>query len=120
MIDADIFLTDSNTLSNLVLKEQVVVAPLLKSDGLYSNFWAGMTDDYYYLRTEQYQQILYREDVGCFNVPMVHSAVLINLNMVQSDRLTYNFTNLAHYDGPLDDVITFAIGANNSGKSTHI
>ncbi|KAI4482603.1 hypothetical protein M0804_008456 [Polistes exclamans] len=120
MLDADTFLMDPNTLTNLILKEQVVVAPLLKSDGLYSNFWAGMTDDYYYLRTEKYQLILYREDVGCFNVPMIHSAVLINLNMIQSDLLSYNFTNLPKYDGPLDDVITFAVGANESGVPLYI
>ncbi|KAI4488630.1 hypothetical protein M0802_011446 [Mischocyttarus mexicanus] len=120
MIDADTFLMDPNTLTNLISKEQVVVAPLLKSDGLYSNYWAGMTDNYYYLRTEKYQLILYREDVGCFNVPMVHSAILINLNMVQSDFLSYNFTNLPKYDGPLDDVITFAVGANETGVPLYI
>ncbi|KAK2578642.1 hypothetical protein KPH14_012134 [Odynerus spinipes] len=120
IIDADVFLTNPNTLTNLVSKEHTVVAPLLRSDGLYSNFWAGMTDDYYYLRTESYQPILYRETVGCFNVPMIHGAVLMNLKMIESDRLTYNPTKLAQYDGPLDDVIVFAVGANSSGVSLHV
>ncbi|XP_029047412.1 glycosyltransferase 25 family member [Osmia bicornis bicornis] len=115
MLDADVFLTNANTLNELILKNQTAVAPLLKSDGLYSNFWAGMTSDYYYLRTDKYEPILFREETGCFNVPMIHSAVLIDLRTHLSDRLTYDPKNLNHYDGPTDDIITFAVGANKSG-----
>lgn len=39
MIDADVFLTNPLTLKNLVSKEFDIVAPMLISDGLYSNFW---------------------------------------------------------------------------------
>lgn len=116
MLDADVFLTNPSTLDELVSKNRTVVAPLLKSDGLYSNFWAGMTSDYYYFRTEKYEPILFREETGCFHVPMVHSAVLIDLRKYASDRLTYDPTNLNLYDGPTDDIITFAVGANKSGK----
>ncbi|CAK9802533.1 Glycosyltransferase 25 family member [Anthophora plagiata] len=115
LLDADVFLTNPNTLDELISKNETVVAPLLKSDGLYSNFWAGMTNDYYYLRTEKYEPILHREEKGCFNVPMIHSAVLIDLRKHLSDRLTYDPKNLNEYDGPMDDIITFAVGANKSG-----
>lgn len=114
MLDADVFLTNPNTLNELILKNETVVAPLLKSDGLYSNFWAGMTSDFYYLRTEKYEPILFREIKGCFNVPMIHSAVLIDLRKRISDLLTYDPKNLNQYSGPIDDIITFAVGANNS------
>ncbi|EFN88899.1 Glycosyltransferase 25 family member [Harpegnathos saltator] len=114
MLDADVFLTNSSTLRNLVLKGETVVAPLLKSDGMYSNFWAGMTAEYYYARTDQYEPILYREEIGCHNVPMIHSAVLIDLRRYESDHLTYKAEKLISYDGPVDDIITFAIGANKS------
>ncbi|XP_033304029.1 glycosyltransferase 25 family member [Bombus bifarius] len=114
MLDADVFLTNPNTLNELILKNETAVAPLLKSDGLYSNFWAGMTSDFYYLRTEKYEPILFREIKGCFNVPMIHSAVLIDLRKHISDLLTYDPKNLNQYSGPTDDIITFAVGANNS------
>lgn len=39
MIDADVFLTNPATLKDLVGKELEIVAPMLISDGLYSNFW---------------------------------------------------------------------------------
>lgn len=114
MIDCDVFLTNPNTLHGLISKNTAIVAPMLVSVGLYSNFWHGWTEDYYYLRTDGYKPILYREETGCFQVPMVHTCVLINLNTVDSDRLTYRPENVAQYGGPHDDIITFAISANKS------
>lgn len=114
MLDADVFLTNSSTIHSLVFKGQTVVAPLLKSDGMYSNFWAGMTAEYYYIRTDLYEPILYRENIGCHHVPMVHSVVLIDLRRYDSDRLTYKAEKLIAYNGPEDDIITFAVGANKS------
>lgn len=116
MLDADVFLTNPRTLRDLILKEETVVAPLLRSDGMYSNFWAGMTEDHYYVRTDRYEPILFREEIGCFAVPMVHSAVVIALRRSDSDRLTYEAKKLMDYDGPEDDIITFALGANKTSK----
>lgn len=39
MVDADVFLTNKDTLKDLVKKQLPVVAPMLISDGIYSNFW---------------------------------------------------------------------------------
>jgi hypothetical protein len=39
MLDADVFLTETDTLKILVRKDLPVVAPMLISDGLYYNFW---------------------------------------------------------------------------------
>lgn len=115
VLDADVFITNPNTLYKLMLKRKIITAPMLRSDGLYSNFWCGMTPEFYYRRTEDYSQILSRKKKGCFSVPMVHSAVLIDLRAVMSDNLTYNPENLHGYNGPHDDIITFARSANMSG-----
>ena len=85
------------TLSHLIAtstaNSRLVVAPMLPSTGLYrwysgsiifktsilfftlnyhlihfSNFWAGMTDSYYYARTEEYRQILDRKKIGVHSV----------------------------------------------------
>lgn len=117
MIDCDVFLTNPNTLRDLISKNLAVVAPMLLSEGLYSNFWHGWTEDYYYLRTDGYKPILYREETGCFQVPMVHSCVLIDVRTVDSDRLTYRPENVG---GPHDDIITFAISANKSAIAMHV
>lgn len=93
---------------------------MLTSESTYSNFWHGWTDDYYYMRTEEYKPILYRDKTGCFPVPMVHSCVLINLNRINSDYLTYVPEKIPNFDGPHDDIITFAISANRSNINMHL
>ena len=80
----------------------------------WSNFWAGMTESYYYARTEEYRQILDRKKIGVhqvndggevsdddgdngddgdvndyIQVPMVHSCLLVNLKLEESDLLAY-------------------------------
>nr|XP_024217131.1 glycosyltransferase 25 family member [Halyomorpha halys] len=120
VLDADVFITNPNTLHKLMLKRKIITAPMLRSDGLYSNFWCGMTPEFYYRRTEEYSQILGRKKKGCFSVPMVHSAVLIDLRAVMSDDLTYNPENLHEYSGPHDDIITFARSANISGVNMFV
>ncbi|RZC38505.1 glycosyltransferase 25 family member, partial [Asbolus verrucosus] len=119
-IDCDVFLTNPNTIDILISKNFGIVAPMLKSDGLYSNFWHGMTDDYYYQRTEDYKPVLNKEKIGCFNVPMVHSCVLVDMRRKTSDYLTYDPKKVPNFDGPVDDIITFAIAANRSGISLNL
>lgn len=79
-----------------------------------------MSSDYYYKRTDDYKKIRNYEMVGEYAVPMVHSAVLIDLKRISSDLLTFNKTKLnsyhdrKSYNGPIDDIIIFAISANFS------
>lgn len=93
-----------------------------------------MSEDYYYKRTDEYHEIYNNQKTGVFSVPMVHSAILINLNYESTlHYLTFDRTKLIQqqnknreldgsaqmdnclpYTGPLDDVIVFAISANCS------
>lgn len=75
-----------------------------------------MTDRYYYLRTDDYKPIQKRENLGCFVVPMVHTAVLVSLKTVVSDRITYDPKKIRNYDGPHDDIIAFAVNAKKNSK----
>ncbi|XP_026761081.2 glycosyltransferase 25 family member [Galleria mellonella] len=120
MVDADVFLTEKSTLKALVSKNMTVVSPMLKSDGLYSNFWCGMTEKFYYQRTEDYEPILSREKQGCFEVPMVNTAVLVSLRRKESDLLTYDPRKVNNYKGPDDDIIAFAISAKINDISLNI
>lgn len=97
----------------LVATRLAIVAPLLRSDGLYSNFWSAMTEEYYYKRTDDYRPIAERERIGCFRVPMVHSCVLSDLTRTSSEHLSY----VPPSDTPHDDIIAFAISSN---LSTHV
>lgn len=84
-----------------------------------------MTDLFYYQRTTEYRDIYNFNKTGEFIVPMVHSAVLVNLRDVRTDLLTFNRTvlmeNVAlHQQPPLltnvptDDIIVFAVSARQS------
>ena len=114
-LDSDVFITNPQCLKLLISKGHTVAAPMMKSDGLYSNFWCGMTEEYYYLRTDDYKPILNRERIGCFHVPMVHSSVLVDLCKLSSNGLTFLSSKVPDYKGPHDDIITFALAANKSG-----
>lgn len=116
-------ITRPTTLRELIEFNVPIIAPMLVSEGLYSNFWAGMTPEYYYQRTDEYKFIYNFDRQGQFHVPMVHSAVLINLNDKRSDTLTFNRTTLAERFNitdnnseriPIDDIILFALSANFS------
>ena len=69
---------------------------------------------------DEYKQILNRKKVGCFEVPMVHTAVLVNLQHEESDLLTYNPDNIPGYPGPEDDIIVFALSASLRSIPLHI
>ncbi|XP_037956310.1 glycosyltransferase 25 family member-like [Teleopsis dalmanni] len=131
-LDVDVLLTLPDTLKHLTNLRLPIVAPLLLSESLYSNFWCGMTADYYYERTDEYKEIYNIKKVGTYRVPMIHSAVLVHLNYMGSYYLTFEKERLREiqqnniqwakennnhcrlYDGPLDDIIIFAISANCS------
>lgn len=81
-----------------------------------------MTPEFYYKRTSEYKEIYNFEKRGTFTVPMVHSAVLINLRHSLTDNLTFNRTILQNlYEAknltmpnhvPVDDIIVFTLSAN--------
>ncbi|KAG8186802.1 hypothetical protein JTE90_020480 [Oedothorax gibbosus] len=119
-IDADVFLVNNNTLKLLMLEEKTVVAPVIETLFAYSNFWCGMTEKGYYKRTDDYLKILEREKTGCFDVPMVHSCVLINLNNKESLSLTFDPQKIDGYSGPIDDIIVFAHSARTTGVKMHV
>ena len=123
-VDADVFLTNNQTFREFTARpEMSVSAPLLKTLSSYSNFWAGMTENFYYNRTDEYFPILDRDKVGCFEVPMVHTCVFINLNKVHSKSLTFNpekIENQFEKTVPRDDIITFALSAKLANIKLHI
>ncbi|XP_016963573.1 glycosyltransferase 25 family member [Drosophila biarmipes] len=129
-LDADVLLTSKDSLKVLTRLQLPIVAPMLISESLYSNFWCGMTEDYYYRRTDEYKEIYHARKLGSFPVPMVHTAVLVNMNHKAVRNLTFDRNKLVElqrsrqqvplYDGPADDIIVFAISANSSGLPLHI
>ncbi|XP_026843806.1 glycosyltransferase 25 family member [Drosophila persimilis] len=131
-LDADVLLTSQQALRTLTALRLPIVAPMLLSESLYSNFWCGMTEEYYYQRTDEYKEIYHVKKQGSFPVPMVHTAVLVDMNHKGSRNLTFDRQRLRDiqqsnqqldqplYEGPADDIIVFAMSANSSGIPLHV
>ncbi|XP_032147072.1 procollagen galactosyltransferase 2 isoform X3 [Sapajus apella] len=112
-IDVDNFLTNPQTLNLLIAENKTIVAPMLESRGLYSNFWCGITPKGFYKRTPDYVQIREWKRTGCFPVPMVHSTFLIDLRKEASDRLTF-YPPHQDYTWTFDDIIVFAFSSRQA------
>ncbi|CAG7838617.1 unnamed protein product [Allacma fusca] len=113
-LDADAFIVDPQTLRRLISKKKDIVAPMLSSGGLYSNFWGGM-QNYYYVRTDDYKEILDRKKSGCFTVPMVHSCYLMNLRK----KVVATFERV-NETIPEDDIILFATNAKSKNLTMEV
>lgn len=90
-----------------------------------------MSPEFYYQRTDEYKEIYDFVKRGDFPVPMVHSAVLIDLRYVSTDFLTFNRTILHEQlvllnktplttEVPVDDIIIFSISANYSDTQLYV
>lgn len=66
----------------------------------------------------EYFDIVERKSVGCFQVPMVHTVLLINLRHKRSQQLAYSAPEA--YNKPEDDIILFAQSALSAGKCHHL
>ncbi|OWR42748.1 glycosyltransferase 25 family member like protein [Danaus plexippus plexippus] len=124
MLDADVFLTNPQTLRHLIQKQLRVVAPMLVSDRYYSNFWLSVDDDFNYrLNHEDEFYPLYEYNelyMGCHIVPVIYGAVLMDLRSKKSDYITYDPYKIVDYLGPLQDHIIFAVNAMRNNISLHI
>nr|XP_033817853.1 inactive glycosyltransferase 25 family member 3 [Geotrypetes seraphini] len=106
-LDTDSILMNNQTLKLLMAENRSVIAPMLDSQTYYSNFWCGITPQGYYRRTTEYFPTKNRQRKGCFPVPMVHSAFLIDLRKSDSKKLEF-YPPHPSYSWPFDDIIIFA------------
>ncbi|GAB1285537.1 Procollagen galactosyltransferase 2 [Apodemus speciosus] len=118
-IDVDNFLTNPQTLNLMIVENKTIVAPMLESRGLYSNFWCGITPQGFYKRTPDYLQIREWRRTGCFPVPMVHSTFLVDLRKEASDKLAF-YPPHQDYTWTFDDIIVFAFSSRQAGIQMYL
>ncbi|OCT85461.1 procollagen galactosyltransferase 2 [Xenopus laevis] len=118
-IDADNFLTNPQTLNLMLSENKTIVAPMLESRTLYSNYWCGITPQGYYKRTPDYVLIREWKRLGCFPVPMVHSTMLIDLRKEASKNLQF-YPPHEDYTWAFDDIIVFAFSSRQTGIQMYI
>ncbi|XP_016377140.1 procollagen galactosyltransferase 2-like [Sinocyclocheilus rhinocerous] len=114
--DSDNLLTNTQVLNQLIAENRTLVAPMLESRTLYSNFWCGMTSQGYYKRTPHYVPIRNWKRTGCHPVPMIHSTMLIDLRRSASAALAF-YPVHHYYLWALDDIMAFAFSARQAGNN---
>uniref|UniRef100_A0AAY4B7U5 Glycosyl transferase family 25 domain-containing protein n=1 Tax=Denticeps clupeoides TaxID=299321 RepID=A0AAY4B7U5_9TELE len=118
-VDSDNLLTNPRVLTLLMAENLTLVAPMLESRSLYSNFWCGMTPQGYYKRTPDYLPIREWKRLGCFPVPMVHSTFLLDLRRTTSRQLAFHPPH-PNYSWALDDIMVFAFSTRHADVQMYI
>jgi hypothetical protein len=80
LIEQDCIVTNTNVYVDLLQcmdDYRSIVAPLLtKTDTVFSNFWGAIKNDGWYLRSDNYIDIVERAIIGVWNVPYIRSCIL--------------------------------------------
>ncbi|XP_035279400.1 procollagen galactosyltransferase 2-like isoform X1 [Anguilla anguilla] len=118
-VDSDNLLTNPRVLTLMMAENLTLVAPMLESRTLYSNFWCGMTPQGYYKRTPDYVPIRQWKRSGCFPVPMVHSSFLLDLRRHASRSLAF-YPPHPDYSWTFDDIMIFAFSARQADVQMYV
>lgn len=103
-VDADVALTEPDSLRLLIEQNKNVIAPLLTRHGrLWSNFWGALSADGYYARSEDYVDIVQGRRVGVWNVPYISNIYLIKGSALRAELQN---VDLFHYS-KLDSDMSF-------------
>ncbi|XP_061095438.1 procollagen galactosyltransferase 2 [Conger conger] len=117
--DSDNLLTNPRVLTLMMAENRTLVAPMLESRSLYSNFWCGITPQGYYKRTPDYQPIREWKRLGCYAVPMVHSTFLLDLRRDATRDLAFHPPH-PDYTWAFDDIMVFAFSARQADVQMYI
>ncbi|XP_058641009.1 procollagen galactosyltransferase 2 isoform X2 [Onychostoma macrolepis] len=118
-VDSDNLLTNPRVLNLMMAENFTLVAPMLDSRSLYSNFWCGITPQGYYKRAPDYQPIREWKRLGCFSVPMVHSTFLLDLRRSATLDMAF-YPPHPDYSWAFDDIMVFAFSARQAGVQMHV
>ncbi|XP_029001624.1 procollagen galactosyltransferase 2 [Betta splendens] len=118
-VDSDNLLTNPRVLNLMMAENLTLVAPMLESRSLYSNFWCGITPQGYYKRIPDYQPIREWKRLGCFPVPMVHSTFLLDLRRQSSKDVAFHPPH-PDYSWAFDDIMVFAFSARQAGVQMYV
>uniref|UniRef100_UPI00398E53FD procollagen-lysine,2-oxoglutarate 5-dioxygenase 2 isoform X1 n=1 Tax=Pristiophorus japonicus TaxID=55135 RepID=UPI00398E53FD len=101
-LDADVVLTNPNTLKLLIEQNRRIIAPLVTQyKRLWSNFWGALSPDGFYARSEDYVDIVEGSRVGVWNVPYLAHVYLIKGEVLRTDLKEKNYFNLDTMDSDM-------------------
>jgi len=114
-IDSIAQLTNAETLRQLIEQDRPIIAPLLsRPKKLWSNFWGDIGNDGYYLRSEDYVEIVQRTRTGVWNAPFISDAILVH-------RSRFSAANIpSFYKKDLDQDMAFCANQRDQGNFMYL
>ncbi|XP_063062897.1 procollagen-lysine,2-oxoglutarate 5-dioxygenase 2 isoform X1 [Engraulis encrasicolus] len=98
-IDADVQLTNKQTLKILIEQNKKIIGPLVTRHGkLWSNFWGALSLDGYYARSEDYIDIVQGKRVGVWNIPFMAHIYLVKGTVLRTEMKERNYFVLEKLD----------------------
>uniref|UniRef100_A0A672KA20 Procollagen-lysine,2-oxoglutarate 5-dioxygenase 2 n=1 Tax=Sinocyclocheilus grahami TaxID=75366 RepID=A0A672KA20_SINGR len=98
-IDADVMLTNRQTIKLLIEQNRKIIGPLVTRHGkLWSNFWGALSLDGYYARSEDYIDIVQGKRVGVWNIPFMAHIYLIKGQTLRNELKNRNVFVLERLD----------------------
>ncbi|KAM8881299.1 procollagen-lysine,2-oxoglutarate 5-dioxygenase 2 isoform 2-T2 [Synchiropus picturatus] len=98
-IDADVMLTNRQTLKLLIEQNRKIIGPLVtRHSKLWSNFWGALSLDGYYARSEDYVDIVQRKRVGVWNIPYMAHVYLVKGTTLRNELKERNYFVLEKLD----------------------
>uniref|UniRef100_A0A8D0HHD1 procollagen-lysine 5-dioxygenase n=1 Tax=Sphenodon punctatus TaxID=8508 RepID=A0A8D0HHD1_SPHPU len=77
-LDADVAVTNPETLRLLIQENRKVIAPMMSRHGkLWSNFWGALSPEGYYARSEDYVELVQGKRMAVWNVPYISQVYLL-------------------------------------------
>ena len=111
VIYSNVLLNEPSILKNYIDSDKMVVSGLtIKKNETYSNFWGTITSSGWYLRSDDYLDILNREKINIWNVPYINGNIFFNKKIF--DR--YNLLEDNTFDN-LDMKICYNLRKNGEG-----
>lgn len=88
VVDADVHLENLDTLTELIMFNKSILAPVVtRVGGVWSNFWGAISEKGFYARSSDYMNIVNNEIRGVWNVPFLSSCYLIKSKIL--NKLSY-------------------------------
>ena len=89
-LDSTVHLDNPNTLKILIEQNRGVIAPIMiRKYTTWSNIWAAVDENGFYLRSGDYIDIINRDRLGVWNLPYISGAILINSTVLNKIKITY-------------------------------
>ena len=82
-INSECLLEEPEVLNDLISYDKNIIAPLLKKNNHWSNFWGDINNNGWYNKSFNYYDIVNYDHKGCWNVPYINHMYLIKTSIIK-------------------------------------